>query len=89
MDLPAAAFMGEPAVRQVAAQQYEVNFSYYLYIVAYNSFGASSIKNKVQFKLLVVMQGEIKLTLHPVKKSKTIARIQGGDFSVNAFHDLL
>lgn len=89
MDLPAFTFMGKPAMWQVAAQQYQVDISNNFYVVAYNSFGPRRIIDKVEFKLFMVVQREIKLTLYPVEKSKTVTGVQWRNFSVNTFHGTL
>jgi hypothetical protein len=69
----AFAFMVKPAVLQVWANQYQLQVVDLINMVSHHAFYSFSIINKIQLKFFVVVQGEIKFGLDPVKHGEAIA----------------
>jgi hypothetical protein len=74
------AFMLKPAVLQIGAYKYQLQVVDLFYMISYDTFDSFTVLDKIQFKLVMVMNGKIKLGLiGPVEDSKAICLAERSD----------
>jgi hypothetical protein len=59
--------MCKPAVLKIGTYEYELEVVYFFNMVADHPFGTLAILDKIEFELFVIVQREVKISLHSGK----------------------
>lgn len=80
-DVPLPASVVEPAMGEVWTNQDQFQGLYFIHMISHHAHGAFCTQDEVQFKFIVIMQGEVESTLFPLEHREAVFLGERYDFT--------